>query len=180
MHAIVSLLDEEHTALVKEIWASLEKETGVRYVRDTIPFPHISYHTAAHFEMEDVSEVLRKHAQEAKPFSVKATGLGIFNAPKPVVYIPVAQAQSIASVHQTLWKACANLRAGVPEYYHPQRWIPHITLAQRDIVFHQLPGLVRKLNEKPINWDITLNNLALIEDMNCKYRVRYLFAFKGR
>jgi 2'-5' RNA ligase len=179
MHGIVSLLDEEHTYLVKEIWASLDQELGVRFVRNAIPYPHFSYHVAAHFEFDEVSEILRKFAGESNNFRVKATGLGIFNTPKPVIYIPVAQSQNLATLHQKLWMACANLRAGVPEYYHPYRWLPHITLAQRDIVFHQIPGLMRKLNEQPINWDITVNNLAMIEDVDGKYRIRFLHSFKG-
>jgi hypothetical protein len=44
MHAIVSLLDNEHYQLVEDLWAELEREFSVQGVYIT-PYPHL-YHVA--------------------------------------------------------------------------------------------------------------------------------------
>ncbi len=67
MHGIVSLLDDEHYALVEDIWAQLEKEFGVHGLYTT-PFPHFSYQVAGGYDVEAVGDYLQELTQNMRPF----------------------------------------------------------------------------------------------------------------
>jgi len=51
MHGVVSLLDDEHYALVEHLWDEVETELGVRGLYKT-PFPHFSYHVAEQYDLD--------------------------------------------------------------------------------------------------------------------------------
>jgi len=47
-------------------------------------------------------------------------------------------------------------------YYRPEQWIPHITLADGDVLKKLLLDVVRLLSERDFNWEIEVTNLSLI------------------
>ena len=63
--------------------------------------------------------------------------------------------------------------------YHPDNWIPHITLAQGDISHELLPELVQMLSARSFTWTITIDNLSLIYEENGVQSVKYRFPFEG-
>jgi 2'-5' RNA ligase len=46
--------------------------------------------------------------------------------------------------------------------YAPEQWIPHITLAQGDLISTTLAAIVGRLSGRQFRWRIPLTNLALI------------------
>src|SRR5690349_2717404 len=126
MHAVVSLVDEEHYHLVEALWAELEEEFGVRGVYVT-PFPHFSYQVAPEYDVERLEPILARLAQATRPFRVRTTGLGIFTGPTPILFIPVVPNPDLARFHQTVWEATTVTSASRLAYYGPDQWVPHIT-----------------------------------------------------
>jgi hypothetical protein len=49
-------------------------------------------------------------------------------------------------------------------YYHPEQWLPHITLGSGDIQEDLLAEAVRLLSERDFDWTITVDNLAFVEE----------------
>ncbi len=90
MHGIVSLLDSKHYQLVENLWAELEREFVVRGVYIT-PYPHFSYQIAQHYNVEQLEPILQRYTASQAAFQVKTSGLGIFNGPRPVLYISVVR-----------------------------------------------------------------------------------------
>jgi 2'-5' RNA ligase len=178
MHGIVSLLDDEHYASVEGIWARLEREFGVRGIYTT-PFPHFSYQVAESYDVERVEPVLQRIAARAAPFRVKTAGLGIFNLTHPVLYIPVVRSPTLSALHETMWSEITKLASGAPEYYRPDMWMPHITLAHGDIDWDKLNDIVRSLREQQFHWELTVNNLSIIYDTGTEQGLRCRFNFDG-
>jgi 2'-5' RNA ligase len=101
-------------------------------------------------------------ARQHSPFSVRATGLGVFAGAQPVLYVPVVRSVELSRFHEAVWKAIGAAAAGAMTYYEPQQWIPHITLACGDLEPKTLGKVTALLGEREILWDIEVDNVALV------------------
>jgi 2'-5' RNA ligase len=174
MHAIVSLLDNEHYQLVEDLWAELEREFSVHGVYIT-PYPHFSYHVAQHYDVDELESILKRITSNITTFQVRTGGLGIFTGVSPVLYIPVVRSQELTELHQELWEVIPTADSGVQEYYHPDQWMPHITIGFGDMNKDNLSQIIPWLAERAFNWEITINNLALIYDTGTKQELKARF-----
>jgi 2'-5' RNA ligase len=174
MHGIVSLLDNEHYQLVEDLWAELEREFSVRGIYIT-PYPHFSYHVAQHYDVDELESILKRITSNITTFQVRTGGLGIFTGVSPVPYIPVVRSQELTELHQELWEVIPTADSGVQEYYHPDQWMPHITIGFGDMNKDNLSRIIPWLAERAFNWDITINNLALIYDTGTKQELKGRF-----
>ncbi len=174
MHGIVSLLDSEHYQLVEDLWAELEREFSVHGVYIT-PYPHFSYHVAQHYDVDELESILKRITSNITTFQVRTGGLGIFTGARPVLYIPVVRSQELTELHQELWEVIPTANSGVQEYYHPDRWMPHITIGFGDMNRDNLSQIIPRLVERDFNWEITINNLALIYDTGTKQELKARF-----
>jgi len=179
MHGIVSLLDNKHYHLVEELWAELEREFAVRGVYIT-PYPHFSYQIAQGYNVELLEPILQTFASGQATFQVKTSGLGIFNGPHPVLYVPVVRSPELTQFHQALWPEISTASSGISDYYHSANWMPHITIGFGDINKENLSHIVRSLAERDFNWEITVDNVALIYDTGAKQELRSRFDFGKR
>ena len=132
MEGIVSLLDDKHYQLVEDIWTELVRRFGVRGVYIT-PYPHFSYHVAANYNLESLTPILERVTSNIATFQVRTGGLGIFSGAAPVIYIPVVRSLELTQLHEALWKEISPFASGTQEYYHPDQWMPHITVGFGDI-----------------------------------------------
>ena len=163
MHGVVSLLDHKHHQLVKDLWAELAREFSVRQVYKA-PEPHFSYQLARHYDVKSLESALRRFAASRISFQVRAGGLGIFTGPHPVIYIPVVRSPELTQFHKALWQEISSTGSGIEDYYHPAYWVPHITIGIGDMKKDNLSQIVRLLAERDFNWEMTVDNIALIYD----------------
>jgi hypothetical protein len=61
------------------------------------------------------------------------------------------------------------------EYYHPNQWIPHITIGFGDISKDNLSQIIPFLAERDFNWEITVNNLAFIYNTGTEQEMKSRF-----
>lgn len=175
LHGVVSLLDEAHYRLVEDLWAELVRDVGVRGVYVT-PFPHFSYHVAEHYDTTLLHSILQQVAQEQSVFRVRTTGLGIFTGDAPVLFIPVVRDHALASFHRILWNEISRAASEAVTYYRPDQWIPHITLGHGDLQAGNLTEIMRLLSAREFNWEITVDNLALIYNTGSQQELRERYA----
>ncbi len=174
MHGIVSLLDSKQNQLVEEIWAELEREFSVQGVYIT-PYPHFSYHVAQAYDIDKIAPVLQRITSNITTFNVKTSGLGVFTGTSPVLYIPVVRSLELTQLHEELWQEISPVSSGVQEYYNPDQWMPHITIGFGDISKDKLSQMISLLAERDFNWEITVNNIALIYDTGTKQEMKSRF-----
>lgn len=182
MNGVVALLDEEHYRLVEEIWAKLKEQMGLSGIYIT-PYPHFSFHIAEQYDLEQLKSALQQAAEEIGPFEVTTSGLGIFTAGlSPVLYISVTRSPLLSDIHERLWSLAGAHAAGIVEYYHPQHWVPHITLGHGDITTENLADTIRLLKEYDFNWQVTIDNISLLVDAGDgrPHRLDQKFALSGK
>ncbi len=161
MQGIVSLLDEEHQHKVERIWAELSSSFGVRGVYIT-PFPHFSYHVAKQYDEQKLAAILALFAANTAPFSIRTSGLGIFTATNPILFIPIVRNLELSLLHTAICPEAESVAQGAVEYYNPAQWMPHITIGQSDITGDNLPAIVAWLNQQPLGWEIKISSIGTI------------------
>src|SRR6516162_5218738 len=171
MDGIISLLDNDHYQLIEELWAELKREFSVDGVYIT-PYPHFSYHIAENYDVDKTKPVLERIIANITKFYVRTGGLAIFTGASPVLYIPVVRSLELTQLHQELWEQISPASSGVQQYYHPDQWMPHITIGFADISKENLSQIIPFLAERDFNWDITVGNLALIYDTGTKQELK--------
>jgi hypothetical protein len=177
MEGIVSLLDDKHYHVVEDLWAELAREFGARGVYIT-PYPHFSYHVAAHYDFESLTPIIERITSNITTFQIRTSGLGIFAGATPVIYIPVVRSLELTQLHEALWQEISPTASGTQEYYHPGQWMPHITIGFGDINKENLPSIVRWLNDRDFTWEITVNNIAFIQDTGKEQVLKARFEIK--
>jgi 2'-5' RNA ligase len=181
MHGIVSLLDQRHATQVATVWTSLQDRLG-RQGMDVPPFPHVSYHVAEQYEVALLEPIVRAFAAHTAPVEVVTTGLGIFTTGlQPVLYITVARHPGLSALQAALWPTLAALSAGIIEYYHPDQWVPHITLYHGNLSADALAEAVRLLSQWDFTWRLRLDNLTLLvgDGETPQHHVQYQYPLTG-
>jgi len=161
MIAIASLLNMQANKQVKAMWDLLDANCGLTEMKQT-PLPHFTWQSAEDYRLDIIESALPKIAARFKPFPVITAGIGIFTGQVPVLYLALVKTQTMIDIHRCLWDELAHLGSRVNEYYSPERWVPHITLAIRDIDSRNLACAIDGLMFHPFEIDIMVDNLAVI------------------
>ncbi|MCB2178882.1 2'-5' RNA ligase family protein [bacterium] len=161
VYAVVAMFDELNTARVKGMWSQLAVECGLKAINAT-PFPHFSFHIAQSYDLEALDVQLRQIAAQTPPFSVRTTGLSVFTGPEPVVYVSLVASQPLLILHQRLWEQTSSLGERVSGHYRPGYWVPHITLANRDVTPEGVACIMRQYSAHPFTWEIHVSQLGVL------------------
>jgi len=161
MYAIVTILDEPINSLIQGLWRELDVRCGLSGILVT-PIPHFSWQGAIGYDVPSVEGILSRIAAATPPWVIPADGLGLFTGPDPVIYIPLAKTIHTARLHQTIWRRVKKSATGLYPFYAPDAWMPHITLGLMDVNHEKLVCAVRELGERPLKFDVEVNNLALV------------------
>lgn len=162
MYGVTSLLDEKHDAAVRALWDEMAQKLGIRSEHDK-PVPHFSYHVASGYNMDHLKETLAAFARRMKPFTVRTNGLGVFTGESPTLFIPVIIDPGLLALHERLWEPITATAYESSDHYHPNNWLPHITLAGHTTTDHEtLRDAIYLLSARDFNWEITIDNLTVI------------------
>jgi len=160
MHGIVALLDNEHTSRVEALWDELHDSCGLMCIQMT-PFPHFSWHIAEKYNFNQLEEKLALIARQTAPFTIRTAGLGVFTGENPVVYINIVKDSELLELHQHIWTETQPMGSSVSHLYAPDQWMPHITLANRDVTDNNLPCIFSTLGGRAFTWEIQVTCFAL-------------------
>lgn len=180
MHAVISLLDEQHILAVKDLWAELERDFGIRMLAQRVPYPHFSYQIAQHYEEQQLLARIEDLARRTAPFSVSARDLSQFPGAHPVIFVPVLLTSELSQFHEIVLQYISPAGTGISPYYEPDSWVPHITLAEHDTQADTFASLLAWINERHLAWTIIIDNLAIVWDTGTSQELRYRFPLQGR
>jgi len=163
MIAVVSLLDDHHDRLVRDLWNELARDFGVRRVTEIVRDPHLTYQGAEQYDLDRLDTALRAVASTTAPFTISTTGLGIFTGPQPVLYLAVVRSAALTTFHAALWDAIGAAGQDYAPYYTPAGpWTPHITLAQWDLTPDTIGPVAARLAARPLAWEMPIDTLAIL------------------
>ena len=162
---VVAVLDDEHTAIIKQLWADVAQKFGVRHIIDDNPFPHITFHVAEKYDFEDIKARLTELIQELSPFTVHTSGLGIFSPGNlPIIYLPVVRNVTLSRIHQQIFECVAPLASNGFDHYRPEVWMPHVSLVYKIPEQKLLLDILAFLSEQDFEWEMPIKTIAVIGD----------------
>lgn len=178
MYVVASLLNPAATRQVQEVWQQLELKCGLAGIKLT-PLPHFSWQTAEEYNLARVEEVLQKVAERTGPFSVRTTGLGLFTGINPVLYAPIVKTKKLIEIQEAIWRETEPFSTGLNPHYETNRWIPHITLAYRDVTSENLSCAVQEMAFQPNGLEVVVDHLAMIYEVEGQIGIKFRYDFKG-
>ncbi len=179
MIAITSLLDAFNTERVIEITGLIEEKFGISGVKMT-PYPHLTLLTAEIADKDELLEYLEQVCLETPPFKVRTTGLGIFPGENPVIYIPVLRTPPLNQLHARLHRDISEMSVEMGIHYSPNTWLPHISLALGDTSRNLVGPILNFLDTYNFNWEITLDNLTILQKRGDYFLKEEKFLFNKR
>jgi 2'-5' RNA ligase len=159
---IASLLTSEERDEVLRFWNVFEKNYNSVGVRS---FDHLNlgFQGASCLSVASLKDELSKLCAKISPFEIKVDGFGFFEAQSKVVYLKVMKTKELIEIHKeinsTLAKCCENLF----NFYTPENWVPHITLAMGDLSETSLENFKNRFKDYSPSFNQTISNLALVE-----------------
>ena len=179
MHGLVSLLDVDHYKMVEDIWNELETNFGLTGIKVT-PFPHFSWQVTEDFEWDLIVEKMKEISENTPPFNVRTASLGIFSGDSPIIFIAVLKDLNLIKHHANILNIVEPVSKGIVPYYHPNVWVPHISLAYTDVTENNIGAIMKFLALKNFNWEIEIDNIALIYEPNGSIgQLKHRFKFSG-
>jgi 2'-5' RNA ligase len=179
MPGVIALLPEPFAAKVEALWDTMEREFGVpRGYPGAIP--HLTFHLGSHDIDAGADEVIRRVAARTAPFTVHSAGLGVFGGSPPVVHIMVARSPAAAALAETLeLELAAAGYPGTDPYFGPDKWIPHITIANRNLAEVELGPLLAWLAGQDLAWEIPLAGISIARETELSAEILETFTLGG-
>ncbi len=176
MYAVVSQLDPIHDRLVRGLWHELEHHYRLRLAYPK-PVAHLSYMVFETKPQASLRERLKSFASHHEPFEIRAGGLGLFPGSPAILYVPVVRSAQLTFFHEALWREINRNRLTSSVLYHPDRWIPHITLAQLNLQNVGVADIIVDMAERRLDWQCTISSLALINGVSMTSGLEYVLPF---
>ncbi len=172
MEGVVSLLDAAHDQQVRALCAELAGAFGLG-LEHLPPFPHFSYQIAPTYHRAGVPAALAALAQSQPPFTATTAGLALFPGAEPVIYLPLVRTAALSAFHQRVWDTLLPLAMDPPAYYHPDHWVPHITLILAGLNAERTAEAVRRLSARDLYWTIPINTLCFVAQVGAAQVIQH-------
>lgn len=171
--SIVSYLDQAATGQVRELQKSLSQVTGSR-ASLTSWLPHVTLGDGvevSELEVGDLVESIKSVARGTSPFTIHLAGfswldsrpIGASEVSTPyVIYINVGVSQQLLNLVAKI----DNLATPRSIWYHmPRPYLPHITLAFRDLTEKGYKDGLEHIADKNINLSSSIDHIALVQKL---------------
>ena len=165
MYAIISELDAESSVIVGNLWQKLREACGLKAIYN-IPRPHLTWFSTDDIDVSEAMARLSSISESTRSLTIHTFGFGIFSGKNPVLYLPMVKSEEMIKLHNEIWDQIHLISEGPKLYYSPRLWVPHITLALKDLTQENLACAVNAIAFDPIELFVTINNLALVEHLD--------------
>jgi 2'-5' RNA ligase len=160
-YGVVTLIEGEPREWIEGLWRELLGRFNLQHPYES-PIAHFSYHVASGYDMERVKPLLAQFAQYKQGFKVRTEGLGVFTKKDPIIHIPLVRNPQLTTFQRSLWQVIDSWSENPLAYYHPDSWMPHITLVHGNLPSSKLPEIVGFLASKQFNWELEVSNISII------------------
>jgi 2'-5' RNA ligase len=178
MYVVASLLNPAATHQTQEIWQLLEHQCGLAGIKLT-PLPHFSWQASEEFHLGRVEEALQRIAEHTSPFTIQTAGLGIFTGANPILYLSLSKSRKLMEIHEEIWREVMPAAVNPNMYYAPGSWIPHITLAYRDVTPENLACAIQNLAFQKTSLEVMVDHFALIYAVDGQLGIKFRYDFRG-
>ena len=179
MYAIISEIDEHSSETVSKIWQNLCEVCGLDEIY-TLPTPHFTWLIADEMDLEQTGLILESMILKVPAIRTFTFGLGIFSGTLPVLFLPMVKTIDMIHLHQEIWDKIGPHCRKLNMYYSPSLWMPHITLALKDIDKEKLACAVNAYAFEQMELSVTMTSIDIAESEDKKIgKILQRFPEKG-
>jgi len=179
MYAIVSLLDPFSEQEIRALWSRFELKCGLTRIKN-LPIPHFTWMAADALQLSAVDAELEDLSSKLSPVVVHSAGAGIFTGSLPVVYINLVKNETLLNYHRRLWEKIRPFMIVPNPFYHPDNWVPHITLAYKEGNPDQLSCAILDIAYMPLDFSVMVDNVAIISNNDDQNGLQKQFALRNK
>jgi 2'-5' RNA ligase len=161
VYAVVSPLGGEALDEVMAIWDLLDRRFGLRAAQEAL-YPHITFFVGEGGDLPLLRQCVAEAASRERPLPITLDGLGHFPLPTPVLFLRAVHSRALARLHADVLDAARCAGTSLWPHYAPATWIPHVTLALRDLRPDNVPGVFAALRGRRTHLRTVLGDLQLV------------------
>ena len=178
-YALASPINISENDKIHNIWNELDFACEMNQVKFA-PIPHFSYMTYKNvINPVGLQQALEKVSYEINPFRIQVNGIGIFQGPKPILYLPIVKTQLLLQIHSKVLNAASPHISEFSDFYLEENWIPHITLAIRDINLDNISCAVNQCMQFDLSFSLTIDHLAILYMEDETFGINNRFVLKA-
>ncbi len=162
MYAIISEIDNQSSEKVSRIWDQLSEICGLEAIY-TFPIPHFTWLVAEEMDITQAKSIIKLMSTKTSSIRTFTFGLGIFSAEQPVLYLPMVKTNDMVHLHQGIWGQMGPHCKEMNMYYSPSLWMPHITLALKDLNKKSLACAVDAYAFEKVELSVMMSSIAIAE-----------------
>ncbi|MBI9049536.1 MAG: 2'-5' RNA ligase family protein [Anaerolineaceae bacterium] len=176
-YTLASPINIDENSKIHAIWNELDLTCNVNHVKYS-PIPHFSWITFKGINNHALlNEKLHQWAGGFDPFQIKVSGLGIFQGEQPIVYLPIVRTSQLSKLHSGLLKHIDQYIEDASSFYFSENWMPHITLAIRDITLENLSCAVGQCMQFDLTFRLNIDHLAILYMDEKSFGIQQTFPF---
>jgi 2'-5' RNA ligase len=157
---IVSNLEGQPYKKIKKLWASLERKYDC-VAFEQYAHPHVSFQAARTSDIRQLKTDFQKLVSQIKPFKIEVGGLRHFD--KKVIYLQIRKTQELVEIHRLVDHFLQTRCQDLFEYYTPENWIPHLTLAQKVPTVRNFEKAWHELTDSRLRFRQRLHNICMVK-----------------
>lgn len=171
-YAINLYFNQEAENQVMDIWRSLDTLDQSKCLTCTNSRPHITLAIFNDLDLADAREKLASSFGEVGSFPLSFRQLGIFPHNKGTIFLTPNLSDELFQVHRRLHAIFNDIEDRGWDYYKPQSWYPHCTLAI-ETVREAIPGVLEEILKvfKPIDLRICSIGIASLDPISYLYEM---------
>jgi len=167
--AVVFYFDPATDASVRALWNRIA-QAGISTVMATMGIrPHISLAgiESVGLEVGSFYRELEAFAKSTAPLTVNLSAVGTFPTAQGVVYLAPVVSAELLKLHLAFHARLTDLGLTSTEYYRPEQWVPHCTVAI-NLPPDSVPAAVAVSRASDVFHKARLVEIALVEYMPIK------------
>ncbi len=145
-----------------ELYVDEENAEAIRAVSAPGTSPHVSLAVTASIDRVPLEAVLPDWATRQAPVPVTFDHWGLFLSESAVLFLAPREGAALAAVHRDFHRHASHLLVGEWDFYRPQRWVPHCTVADH-AALTDLAAAVERARHLSLPMTALLSRMALVE-----------------
>lgn len=157
---IVSNLEDEPYQLVKRYWNHFERKFDSVAIQ-AYSHPHFTFQFALTHNIKELKKTFEEVTLKIKPFPIEVDGVRRFD--ENAIYLKVEKTTGLLKIHQLIHGFLKERCNGLLEYYTPELWVPHVTLAMEDLTKNNFEKAWAELKDSEIKFRQRLHNVCMVK-----------------
>lgn len=174
MQSVCALMPTEHFQSVVRLRAMLCADPVLGAIYDP-PFVHITLQLAEEYDWDGLATALAGFANQWIPFEITTVGLLAFTGTGTGIAVAPCKDRRLTEFHAAVWEVISPYAQGrVDPFYHPDRWVPHITIKRCGPHAANFGAAMSKLATEGFSWTMPIDNVAVQHDPAKNSQTHYL------